>query len=339
MVIAVDIRGPGEYRHFIYEAFKRITSQQSGHTFIFIFDKPGDPAFIFSRNVISVVAPPQKIVFLKDRKTRSVLKKYKADVFVTMQPVNTKVPQCFIAFDAISADALKKAKLIIADSPFSKKEITDRYGIHGKGVEIIYNGVDDIFQPLMPEERERIKEIHTEGNEYFLSFGVLPSGNLLNLLKAFSAFKKMQKSNMRLIIASEKEFPAGFIEKLTLFKYTNDVKMIPHIADQELATIMAAAYAMVLPVSGERYSYSLQGMKCNVPVIAVKAGSLHGICNDAALYIDADDQNDISDKMMILYKDENLRKQLIEKGDELAKKYSWDFSARALWKNIEKAAI
>ena len=39
----------------------------------------------------------------------------------------------------------------------------------------------------------------------------------------------------------------------------------------------------------------------------------------------------------ILYKDENLRKELILKGRQIAKQYDWDKTAVLLWQSIEKA--
>jgi hypothetical protein len=42
--------------------------------------------------------------------------------------------------------------------------------------------------------------------------------------------------------------------------------------------------------------------------------------------------------MMKIYKDEDLRKTLIEKGKQVADKYSWKRTADLLWESILKAA-
>ena len=60
------------------------------------------------------------------------------------------------------------------------------------------------------------------------------------------------------------------------------------------------------------------------------------IAKDAALYADANSHTDIANKMMLLYKDENLRKELILKGRQIVKQYSWDKTATLLWQSIEK---
>jgi len=41
--------------------------------------------------------------------------------------------------------------------------------------------------------------------------------------------------------------------------------------------------------------------------------------------------------MMLIYKDEKLRKELIEKGKIIAARYSWQRTAELLWQSILKA--
>ncbi|MEJ7673041.1 MAG: hypothetical protein WKF59_10085 [Chitinophagaceae bacterium] len=128
MVIAVDIKGSETYQNFIHEIFKRITAQHPQHTFIFIFDQPFDLSLVFSENVIPVIVSKTKAFLLSqlraNHKISSLLKQYKAVVYLTSRILlRTKVPQCLIAFDSSPAKSLKKAKLIIADSAFSKKKL------------------------------------------------------------------------------------------------------------------------------------------------------------------------------------------------------------------------
>ncbi len=337
MVIAVDIRFEEEYQHFIFETFKRITAQLPKHSFIFIFDKPFGPSFIFSENVNAVVTKPQKLSLLNDIKVSSLLKIYKAAVLVTGKILSqTKVPQCLIAFDKVTAKSLGKANRTVIDSEFSKKEIIENYKIDANKIDVVYKGVDKIFQPVTFQEKEKIKEKYAAGNEYFLYTGTIASGNnLLNLLKAFSAFKKMQKSNMQLLIAAKTQISKEFLETLRLFKFKSEVQLLD-VDEHELANITASAYAFVYPFS-QGYLYALQAMISGVPILTSNTGYMPEVCGDAALYFDENEYKKIADKMMQIYKDENARKQLIEKGRDLVKKYSWDNSADSLWKCIEKA--
>src|SRR5215831_2956891 len=76
------------YGYFIFETFKYLASHYPEHTFIFIFDRPFDKKFIFSSNVIPVVVGPQARhpllwKYWYDIKIPKILKKYKADVFIS----------------------------------------------------------------------------------------------------------------------------------------------------------------------------------------------------------------------------------------------------------------
>ena len=337
MVTIVDIRGEEVYQHFIYETFKRITAQHPAHSFIFIFDKPYPPSFIFSENVIAVVIKPQKISLLNDLTISSLLKKHKADVFVTAKSLSqTKVPQCLIAVDKVTSKSLNKAQVIVTASEFSKKEIIEKYKIDENKIDVVYKGVDEIFQSILFEEKEKIKELYAGGNEYFLVAGAISSENIFfNLLKAFSVFKKMQKSNMQLLIAPNAEIAGQSLEKLQLFKFKSDVKLLEKMTEKKFVAIMGASYAFVYPFAQD-YSYALQAMKCGIPIVINSTGALPEICSDAVLYINPDTHKDIADKMMLIFKDEKLRQQLAEKGREQVKKYSWDKTVNSLWKSIEK---
>lgn len=339
MIIAVEIRFTEAYQNFIYETFKRITGYYPQHTFLFIFDKPFGSSFYFSKNIMQEVVLQAKDSLLSrisaNHKRSSLLRKYKADVFITAQPLlQTNIPQCLIACDKFTAKSLKKACAIITASEFSKKEIIAKYNIDVKKIDTVYKGADEIFKPIPFEKKDIIKNKYAEGNEYFLISATGVPEDLLNLLKAFSIFKKRQKSNMQLLIVSQTNFHKEILEMLRLYKYNTEVKII--VADKkELALIIGAAYAFINPFACNHYTNILAAMKCDVPVIANNTGIVPQICGDAALYCNYT-QKDIADKMMLIYKDEKQRKEIIEKGKIQVKKYSWDKSAEMLWESIVK---
>jgi glycosyltransferase involved in cell wall biosynthesis len=63
------------------------------------------------------------------------------------------------------------------------------------------------------------------------------------------------------------------------------------------------------------------------------------IAREAALYAAAENFEDIAENMMRIYKDENLRKELIEKGKIIAPQYSWQRTAELLWQSILRAVV
>ena len=124
-----------------------------------------------------------------------------------------------------------------------------------------------------------------------------------------------------------------FMESLKTYKYRKEINVLTDLPEKELAKITAAAYAFIYP---SRYAGmalpALQAMQCRVPVITSTAGALTETCGDAALYMDAENFEDIADKMMLLFKDENLRSEFINKGSLIVHQHNK--SNDRLWEGI-----
>jgi glycosyltransferase involved in cell wall biosynthesis len=355
------------YGNFIFETFTRITKNHPEHQFIFIFDRPYDQRVVFEKNVTCVVTGPAarhpllwKLWY--DIKIPSVLKKYKANVFVSCDgfcSLRTKVPQCLVVHDLAflhypafnkrphllfykryTPKFLDKAASVATVSQFSKQDIITQYNILPDKIDVVYSAVKEIFHPVSDEIKAATKNKYTAGKEYFVYAGAIhPRKNLMNLLKAFSVFKKRQQTNMKLVLAGRLAWKyEAFKESLKSYKYRNDVVMTGYVEETELVNLIGSSYGLIYPSLFEGFGVPvLEAMRCDVPVITSVNSAMQEIAADAALYGDADSHTDIADKMKLLYKDENLRKELIEKGREVAGKYNWDKTASLLWQSIEKA--
>jgi len=96
----------------------------------------------------------------------------------------------------------EKAKTVLTVSKFSKRDILEHYRVDPDKISVVQPAARNHFRPLGWEEKESVKAGYADGREYFLFVGgIHPRKNLLNLLKAFSLFKKWQKSNMKLLVA------------------------------------------------------------------------------------------------------------------------------------------
>jgi len=54
------------------------------------------------------------------------------------------------------------------------------------------------------------------------------------------------------------------------------------------------------------------------------------------MYFDPLNVNDMADKIMLIYKDEELRNSMIQKGKKRVGEFSWQYTADLLWQCIEK---
>jgi glycosyltransferase involved in cell wall biosynthesis len=354
------------YGYFIFETFKYLTTHYPEHTFIFIFDRPFDKKFIFSSNIIPVVTGPQARhpllwKYWYDIKIPNVLKKYEADVFISADglcSLTTKVPQCIVVHDLAFLHYpshikkthlhffkknipkfLQKAKTVVTVSDFSKKDIIHQYQTGPDKIDVVYSASKEIFKPVSPGVKQETKNKYTGGTEYFLYAGAIhPRKNLLNLLKAFSIFKKRLQSNLKLVLVGRLAWKYdSFLENLKKYKYRDDVILLGYVREDELVKLMASAYTLVYPSLFEGFGVPVvEAMKCNVPVITSANSSMQEIANDAALYADANNFEKLAEQMMLIYKDENLRNKLIEKGKLITQQYSWHKTAELLWQAIQK---
>jgi glycosyltransferase involved in cell wall biosynthesis len=356
------------YGHYVNEIFSRIVQQHPEHEFIFVFDRSFDQAFNFGPNTKQViVSPPAReplaFKYWYDVKAPLALRSYKIDVWV--QPygfcsLTTKIPQVLIVHDLaflhypkfipwyhriyyklFTKRFLRKAKKIVTVSAFTKADLIKHYTIPSKKISVVNGAADKRFLPFSWWEREEVKEGFADGREYFLfTGGIHPRKNVLNLLKAFSLFKKWQQSNMKLLIVGRTAWDhEEILEKIKTYKYREDVVLLGYVTDEQLARITGAAYALVYPSFFEGFGLPIvEAMQSGVPVITSNNSSMPEIGGDAALYADPSEPDAIAKHMLELYKNESYRSDLIGAGKTQAAKFSWDRAADELWQNISEAA-
>ena len=353
-------------KDFLLEMLNRITRAQSKQEFIFISKGPGHATDTFPQNVKLITAGPSGSSVLAkkywlDLKLPSILKKLEIDEVVSFNGVcslATQLPQCLVANDLFfvqhpgyfkKADLLyykyytpkffKKAKRIIWFSQKQKDVIAGHYRIDPAKIDIVPPASSELYLPLNEEKKQTVKAKLTGGREYFAYTGHIGrETDFIPLLKAFSIFKKRQASNLKLIIASRTSIlKSAFVKRLETYKYKEDVLVLEQVSEVELIETMGAAYALIfLPLRNTRAMPALEAMGCQVPIIAPEQSAIEELAKDAALYANPKDHVAIADKMMILYKDENFRSQLIDKGKKIVGEFSWERSAAVFWDCLVK---
>jgi len=366
MIIAVNTRlnketQPVDYEAFMFSILDYLTAKFPQHQFLYIFDGPYDKRMVFAKNVLPIIAGPKTsnsmhLQYRFNYKIPAILRKYKADVFLSMEgncSLRTVIPQCLLISDLgflqspqsikksqarfykkYTAAFLAKAKVIATVSEYSKKSLTDQYKIAAENIAVVHPGIDEVFKPLDWEEQEIVKEKYAEGKAFFLCS---ENGNLINLLKAFSFFKKRQKSNMMLLITANTN--ENFKKEFKTYKLRDEVKLLEDLDKAELAKITASAYAMVYPVLYDDIALpALQALQCQVPLVTSDAGPLPSIFGKAALYVNPESFEDIAQKMMLVFKDEDRAKKLVKAGNEMMQQYQLDKNAGLLMECILQCA-
>ena len=351
---------------FTYETFKRIVKAHPEHTFIFFFDRPYDERFVFEENVVPVViSPPARhpLLFIAwfELMIPRYLKKYNADCFISPDgylSLRTQLPSLAVihdlSFEHYPEDVklrdrlyyrfffprfAKKAQRIVTVSHFSKNDIVDRYSVSSEKIDVVYNGVNKKFHPLPIEKQKEVREKHTQGAPYFIYVGALHARkNIVRLLQAFDAFKKVSSSNQKLVLVGEKTGLSKEIDtQHSQMEYAKDVTFTGHIESEVLHQLVGSASALTYVSYFEGFGIPLvEAMQSGIPIITSDCTSLPEVAKDAALLVSPFDVSAIAKAMLQLTDSSELQEDLIQKGHKRALDFSWDTTAEGVWSSLLK---
>jgi glycosyltransferase involved in cell wall biosynthesis len=342
----------------LFDIFSSVAKQQPYHYFIFLASKPckiSDPAEINVEWMVTRLKQrdlPFSRWFLK-RKTSAVLTRNKVDVFISVEDLfrfNPVVSNVLFVNNLSFFEkhrgpkkkrinkVLDNARSICTTTEILKAEIMSKYKTPEDKIWNVGGFIQPVFQPVEWSNKEMIKEAYADGYEYFLLISEYAEENVIHTLKAFSIFKKWQKSNMKLLLLHTRSTKDTFADQLKTFKYRDDVKVLNSLPVDEVAKVFAGAYAVLFPCTTEVFPTPvLQAMQCETPIITFHNGSVAEVGAEAVLYADLKTPADMADQMKRIYKDELLRDNLIAEGKRRAALYSLEKTSSVMWQAIQKA--
>ncbi len=353
---------------FTYETLKRITASHPEHNFILIFDRKPSPHLHFPENTRPVVLHPQSrhpfLWFLRfELFMPFLLKKLKADLFVSpdgWMTSNSPVPCVQVIHDLNFAHNPKdlpfwtrnyynrlfpryarKAARIATVSEFSKQDIVTTYNISEEKIDVTPNGCNPDYLPTTLAEQENTREKYSGGNPFFLYVGALiPRKNIARMFSAFDRFKQQDRENTRLVVVGNRKWWTSAInEAYEKMEHQKDVIFLGRQETPELRQLYGASKALVFVPYFEGFGIPiLEAFNCNTAVITSNITSMPEVAGDSALLVDPFDIDAIAEAMTQISTNEALRDELIQKGRERSKIFSWDNTAERLWECIMKAA-
>jgi glycosyltransferase involved in cell wall biosynthesis len=277
-----------------------------------------------------------------------LLKKMKAGLLFTVDNlygVQENIPTCLLLAEMLPGEkntdmrqartALQKASSVISFSPQNNELLKHPFSIPAEKILHlpIQPGTD--LAPLPWEEKELVKDRFTKGLEYFIFAGDLHGRHqLLELLKAFSIFKKWQRTNMQLVItgSSTADTPA-FLHKTETYKYRSDLVILADPSEETLHSLIGSAYAFVYPALHDPLPVNIsKAMLMNIPVITSSIPQITALYNQSVLYASPADATGFSACMQTLFKDEVLRSYYIESAETLNKQAGKADIAALTWK-------
>ena len=241
-----------------------------------------------------------------------------------------------IAYKMVTIFATRKAVRIIVPSETVKNDILSFYsGLDSKKIIVTYEGVDDSLLKLSPADSKssavRLEEMKII-NKYILYVGSSYVHKNLNiLLIAYRDFIQKSATNLHLVVAGKidnfSQRLAGFAHALKL-----DGKVIfparysenEYVKEEDLAILYKNAVAYVFPSLSEGFSITpLEAQAFSIPVVLSDIPTHKEIFKDSVLYFNPESVIEITECLSKILTDENLRADLIKKGNENVKRFSW----------------
>ena len=283
-----------------------------------------------------------KLQFRMKRKLRSL----KPAVFISFNHIfslSTSTNQVVI-YSTLPSSWRKRALLNVAKlmlpSNASKLEVAKLLPHTADNLQVI-RGAADEFVFTDEAHRMQVKDRHTGGAEYLLlNSDFASSDDVVFVLKSFSIFKKRQKTSMKIVMAGKPIDSDKINELLQHYKYKDDVVIVDALNRDERFNLLASAYALIESLRpNQPLLVSLQAMAAFVPVLYPKNSGLNEIAPDHETGFDPLSVQDLADKMIRIYKDENWRKKVADENRNVLQIYSWPKVAATIWEQLNPIGV
>ena len=276
--------------------------------------------------------------------------------------VTTKNPLIFkikrFGYRFVINYAIKNSQKILVPSNFVKNELIKTFGVNPQKITVTYEAAEEEYcdnqkpafvpssgrretrnQKLLDEYHIKTPFIVYVGNAY-------PHKNLEKFLQAFkilvhsskftvhstkgSVNHQLSTKNLKLILVCSRDvFWQRLAKQVHDQKLNGRVIMTGYIPARELSVIFRQAKAYVFPSLSEGFGIpGLNAMAAGLPVVCSNIPTLKEVYKDAALYFNPHSPKDIAAKINQVLIDKKTRSDLVEKGREQVKKYSWQKMAK-----------
>jgi len=239
---------------------------------------------------------------------------------------------------------LERARLVLVDSEFTARELVDLYGYPEERIRVTYLGTGDSFRPCRAPETDAVRHRHAIPECFILCVATLePRKNIGTLLKAYALLRQAGGDVPALVLVGGEGWggePARIERLIDRLRLQGTVVWRDYISHEELPALYSAACLFVFPSLYEGFGLPpLEAMACGAPVVCSNAPSLPEVVGDAALLVPPRDAECMAGAMRKLLDDDVLSRELIQKGLDRAKRFTWIETARGTLKAYREALL
>lgn len=216
------------------------------------------------------------------------------------------------------------ADRIIAVSECTKRDIISCYGIAEDKIDVVYQGCDELFAKVAPEEKKsEVRRKYGLPEKYILYLGSIEERkNLLQLAKALNHLK----SDISVVAVGKRTPYAKLVDDYVQQNNLSDRFMMIHNAPfADLPSLYQMSSVFVYTSFYEGFGIPiLEALNSGVPVIAATGSCLEEAGGEGTIYVSPTDEKELAARLDEVLNDEALRSTMIEKGKEYASRFTMD---------------
>lgn len=230
-----------------------------------------------------------------------------------------------MVYRAVVKRAARRAQKIIAISQYTKDDVARLLKADPNKISVVYEGAD--LPRLSPVSCPLLFEKLGIKQNFLLYVGAAyPHKNLEKLISAFSRLA-VERSDLQLVLAGKETFFYRRLKDETHLKHPGLIEQViftGYLTDDELVCLYSSARLYVFPSLLEGFGLPpLEAQSYGLPVISSNSSCLPEILRDSAIYFDPNNEEEMAKVMLQGLTDEYLRQELIKRGQENLKRFSW----------------
>ncbi|HEX6098629.1 MAG TPA: glycosyltransferase family 1 protein [Thermoanaerobaculia bacterium] len=219
-----------------------------------------------------------------------------------------------LSFNLFIGASLEMATRVACVSRAVADEAMRGFGVHASKIEIVPNGVDELFSP------------GGEEGDYILFTGTLePRKGIGDLVDAWRA---LPRPRPRLVLAGGSGWGTRPYQKHV---EEHEIELTGYVSRERLRDLYRRALVFAYPSHHEGFGIPpLEAMACGAPVIATRTGAIAEYAEGAALLIEPGDRDALRDALARAVRDASLRAEMRARGPERARSWRWERGASVM---------
>ena len=223
---------------------------------------------------------------------------------------------------------VNRAKAIFTVSQFSRNRIAAIFSNISERIRVTPNGADHSSLPVKSRD-EGLDDRKVEESPYILAVSSLAPNKNFEIIMKFSEI--IDDSNLRIVVVGNSN-PKVFGKPGVS---SSRIDWRGYVSDEELDQLYRHAACFVFPSFYEGFGLPpIEAMRHGCPVIASNAASIPEVCGDAALYFNPYSAEELLSQIARVLHEPGLSDDLRKKGEQQAKKYTWNQAAQTILNSI-----